>query len=216
LCAQELTELSATVAVGRASLGAGPLIDPPASVWRGISDELGLGVAAAANSGGLTDARVDTITRGRKPRAATAPSRRLWISVATAAAVMVLLVVGGGFWLSSLRNPTVLASVELDAFPSWVGARGDAVLEVDDDGDYSIVVTLDAPKSSDSFREVWLINGDATALVSLGVLSESTGTFAVPPGIDLAEYSQVDVSQEPLNGDPTHSGDSIVRGTLRI
>lgn len=221
VCAQHLAELCETVAVGRATLGAGPLINAPDSVWRGISDELGLRLTAAPESDGpesdgATDSRVDDIGRGHELRAARRPRRRVWIPVAAAAAVMVLLVVGGGFWLQSLQRPTVLAQVELDAFPAWAGARGDAVLEVDRDGDYSVVVSLDAPATSDSFREVWLINGDATALVSLGVLSESTGTFAVPAGIDLAEYSQVDISEEPLNGDPTHSGDSIVRGTLTI
>ena len=33
-------------------------------------------------------------------------------------------------------------------------------------------------------------------------------------GVDLDEYSIVDISVEPIDGDPAHSGDSIVRGQL--
>jgi len=32
--------------------------------------------------------------------------------------------------------------------------------------------------------------------------------------VDLKNYVLVDVSQEPVDGDPNHSGDSIVRGEL--
>jgi hypothetical protein len=36
----------------------------------------------------------------------------------------------------------------------------------------------------------------------------------VPDGVDTAEFPVVDVSAEADDGDPAHSGDSIVRGTL--
>ena len=35
-----------------------------------------------------------------------------------------------------------------------------------------------------------------------------------PPGLDLDQFSVVDVSEEQFDGDPAHSGDSIVRGPL--
>jgi hypothetical protein len=38
----------------------------------------------------------------------------------------------------------------------------------------------------------------------------------VPAGIDTGEYDLVDISEEPYDGDPTHSGDSIVRGQLDV
>ena len=47
-----------------------------------------------------------------------------------------------------------------------------------------------------------------------GLLEGSEGTFPLPAGVDLSEYSVVDVSREPSDGDPAHSGDSIVRGAL--
>jgi hypothetical protein len=61
---------------------------------------------------------------------------------------------------------------------------------------------------------VWLIDRDVTRLVSLGVLTGSEGRFAVPPSLDLTEFPVVDVSDEPLDGDPAHSGRSIIRGLL--
>jgi anti-sigma-K factor RskA len=61
---------------------------------------------------------------------------------------------------------------------------------------------------------VWLLDAAGKRLVSLGLLDGSTATFAVPPQVDLADYPVVDVSLEPADGDPAHSGDSVVRGTL--
>jgi anti-sigma-K factor RskA len=68
--------------------------------------------------------------------------------------------------------------------------------------------------STDGLREVWLLRADASGLVSLGLLDGATGRFSIPAGIDLAEFPVVDVSAEPADGNPGHSGDSIVRGTL--
>jgi hypothetical protein len=38
--------------------------------------------------------------------------------------------------------------------------------------------------------------------------------LTVPPGTDLNRYRLVDVSDEPHDGDATHSGKSLLRGTL--
>ena len=51
-------------------------------------------------------------------------------------------------------------------------------------------------------------------MVSLGILAGDSGIFAVPRGLDLADYPVVDVSFEPLDGQPAHSGESIARGIL--
>jgi hypothetical protein len=36
----------------------------------------------------------------------------------------------------------------------------------------------------------------------------------VPPGTDLNRFRLVDISDEPHDGDSTHSGRSLLRGTL--
>ena len=63
---------------------------------------------------------------------------------------------------------------------------------------------------------MWLIDPETSGLVSLGLLSGASGTFTIPTDVDLSQYSVVDVSQEPNDGNPTHSGDSIVRGQLSV
>ncbi|WP_432432642.1 anti-sigma factor domain-containing protein [Cryobacterium breve] len=68
--------------------------------------------------------------------------------------------------------------------------------------------------SGGSLREVWLIKADASGLISIGLLDGNTGHFDIPDDVDLAQYPLVDVSAEPDNGNPAHSGNSIVRGEL--
>jgi hypothetical protein len=63
-------------------------------------------------------------------------------------------------------------------------------------------------------REVWMMRSDLGGLVSVGYLDGDQGRFTVPDGVDTAEFPVVDVSAEADDGDPAHSGDSIVRGTL--
>ena len=107
----------------------------------------------------------------------------------------------------------VVAEAQLDPLPGWE-ASGQAAVEVAADGSRVLVLTVDETAGDPGYREVWLIDRDVTRLVSLGVLSGSEGRFTVPDGLDLADFAVVDVSEEPFDGDPAHSGDSIVRGIL--
>ncbi len=52
-----------------------------------------------------------------------------------------------------------------------------------------------------------------TVVAEVG-LEGTEGRLPIPASVDLDDYAVVDVSAEPLDGDPTHSGDSIVRGIL--
>ena len=52
--------------------------------------------------------------------------------------------------------------------------------------------------------------------MSLGPLPvDGMGEFFLPQGLLAAGYRIIDVSQEPADGDPSHSGVSVVRGALR-
>jgi hypothetical protein len=68
--------------------------------------------------------------------------------------------------------------------------------------------------SDPGFVEVWLLDAKTGGMVALGVLDGDHGSFAVPPGLDLSAYDQVDVSKEPYDGDPAHSTESLARGRL--
>jgi len=141
--------------------------------------------------------------------------RGRWIPLAAAAAAVVI--VGGiAVAVSLQQGPSVevLAAAELGALPEWVGAVGEAVVEVSDDGERNVVVTMEPDGAVGGYREVWLISEDLSDLVSIGVLEGEGGRFVIPQGIDLEDYPIVDVSDEPLDGNPDHSGNSIVRGTL--
>jgi hypothetical protein len=135
--------------------------------------------------------------------------------LAAAAAGLVVGGVGGGLVVAGLQradSEQVLAEAQLDALPGW-SATGDAVVEEDADGRRTLVVRL-AGAEGDGFREVWLLDREATRLVGLGVLDGDEGRFTIPVGLDLDDFAVVDVSAEPFDGDPAHSGDSILRGEL--
>ena len=67
----------------------------------------------------------------------------------------------------------------------------------------------------DGYLELWLIDPTVTRLVSLGPL-RTDGIYDIPAGVDPAAFPIVDVSVEPVDGDPTHSGDSVLRGELTL
>jgi hypothetical protein len=110
----------------------------------------------------------------------------------------------------------VVATARLEPLPQW-DATGSAALVVEPGGARRLDVDLTAggdPADPGGFHEVWLLTTDVSGLVSLGVLDGATGSFPIPAGLDLAQFPVVDVSLEPLDGDPAHSGDSVVRGSL--
>ncbi len=125
----------------------------------------------------------------------------------------------------AVAGPAVLAAADLEAFGAGEGTavQGSARLAAPEgagSGDRVLQVRLDElPDTGDGFFEAWLIDPDTGALVSLGPVStddpgQVTAELVVPRGLDVAAYDVVDVSAEPLDGDPTHSGVSLARGTL--
>lgn len=221
-CAGEYQALRQVVQLGRAA-GPDRLITPPGGVWVSIHAELALSEAVRTPPLPPLPYPTDAATRpnasaaNRAEPAAFAPVRRLprrrWVPVA--AAVGLIGLVGGiAIVVATTAGGAerVMAEAALDALPGWT-ASGSARVEEAADGRRSVVVDLDAPAGA-SLREVWLLKADASGLVSLGFLDGSIGRFTVPAGVDLAQYPLVDVSAEPADGDPAHSGDSIVRGEL--
>ncbi|PSL38381.1 anti-sigma-K factor rskA [Labedella gwakjiensis] len=215
--------------------------DAPDAVWAAVHAELGLSASLSATPrrGVLTDGATVTgavtsdpspiatdaqLTRRgaggpSSPRRRRRPPARRWILPSIAAGVALVLGIGGGFGLSRVLQPTagdVVATASLAALPDWPDASGTATVRELPDGTRQVDVEVDTDGDDDDapLREVWLLSPDASGLVSIGFLDGSAGTFTVPAGVDLATYPIVDVSAEPQDGDPTHSGDSIVRGEL--
>lgn len=221
-CRREIAALTHAASVGRATVDDAELELPRTLVWDRIHHELHLDTAHASDplrpSG--TPAPAPDPARAPAPDPARArssrhraASRRVWWTLA--ASVAVIAAVGVGTWAAvSSAQPTTIATATLDPFPDHPDAVGSAEVDEDRSGARTLRVTVDGTADADDYREVWLIRGDGTALISLGVLEEGTGSFAIPSNVDLAEYDLVDVSFEPVDGDPAHSGDSIVRGPL--
>nr|WP_206153914.1 anti-sigma factor [Cellulosimicrobium aquatile] len=238
-CADAVARLARVVDAFDGADAADELVAPDAAVWSRIQAELGLTSATAAPPvvapAAVTDApTVPTLPRDAAGTGAEAPDsttgtavvvplasrrRRVWVPVAAAAAAaLVVGGVGGILWERREVEPpeTTVASATLDPLPDWQGASGDARVEERPDGRRQVVVTVDAPVPDGTYREVWLLAEDLSGLVSLGVLDGTEGRFDVPDGLDLAEFPVVDVSEEHFDGDPSHSGDSVVRGPLDV
>lgn len=208
-CARDVASLAATVAVGRAGAGE-RLVAPPDAVWERVRGELGLPAdlvpdAAPVAPSSVAGPPVPVPARRR-------PGSRWWLA---AAAGLVVGGVAGGLVVGAVLrddDDAVLAEARLEALPGW-SATGDAVVEESADGSRTLVVRLSGAEA-DGFREVWLLDREATRLVGLGVLDGDEGRFTIPVGLDLDDFAVVDVSAEAFDGDPGHSGDSILRGEL--
>ena len=199
-CAAALAELRTTASLGRSALAVGDLSVPGPRVWAGIEQELGFRASTTM-----------TATPHLAPR--RRPRRIVVAAVLAVAAAAVVAV--AGVRLLAPAAPKVVASASLAGFPAWPGASGQATVTSSQDGRI-LDLRLDARSAPAQYREVWLISADQKRLISLGVLRGASGEFAVPQGVDLERYDIVDVSSEPRDGNPKHSGDSIVRGALQV
>ena len=94
------------------------------------------------------------------------------------------------------------------------GASGRAAVVERADGTLVLRVELAADAPREGYYEAWLLTESVSGLIPLGVVRAGTAEFELPAGLDLGEYPVVDVSVEPLDGDPSHSGESVVRGVL--
>jgi anti-sigma-K factor RskA len=162
--------------------------------------------------------RIEASTAGPVTELAPARRRRWSTPALAAAAVVVAVVVIAAAALRAARPPGAeLAEARLTsaglARPSTL--EGEARL-VAVDGRQEIDLDVpDLPVGSGTFFELWLLAPDATRMQSLGT-TDGHGRFAVPEGIDPHRYPVVDVSREPPDGNPAHSGDSLVRGRLDL
>ena len=239
-CSLELIALQHTAHVGRSARSV-QLVEPGDRVWAGIHAALGLSDAVAATPGradykvadlsapvvgpvetlsapvvGPVESLSAPVTEiGLRPRR----RRRNWMPVAVAAGIAGLLggLAGGIWWQTAQQQapePVLLAEARLDPYPGW-DATGRASVKRTADGHREVVLDVSGVNGDTDLREVWLIKADASGLISIGLLDGESGRFLIPDGVDLSQYPLVDVSAEPDDGDPQHSGDSILRGELR-
>jgi anti-sigma-K factor RskA len=80
------------------------------------------------------------------------------------------------------------------------------------DGQVMTMTARDLPRPpAGAYYEVWLV-GDAGEAFPVGVLApDGEGIWSLPADV-AARYRAIDVSLEPADGDPSHSGRSVLRG----
>ena len=144
----------------------------------------------------------------RAPRAKRRARRQLSMAAAAAAIVAVI----GISAITGEPEPASFVAQATNAeLPEAFGGTAEALVN-SNATEISLVFSESLP--AEEPVELWLIKEDLSDMVSLGLV-QSDGSFAVPDGVDVAEYSVVDLSIEPDDGDATHSGRSILRGVLQ-
>ena len=143
-----------------------------------------------------------------------APRRRArWIGLAAAAAVVGIVVVGALVALGGGDgDDELVAETTLERLGATGSGRAELLAQ---DGQYQLRLETSDLHDDDGYLELWLIDPTATRIVSLGPLRPD-GLYDLPPGVDPSDFPVVDISAEPVDGDPAHSGNSLLRGTLPL
>ncbi|MEV0901638.1 anti-sigma factor [Actinoplanes sp. NPDC049802] len=200
-CRHDLGALREVAELGVEGSELRDLPPPPEHVWRAIEAEISAPVTVLSER------------RGRTRR-----SRPRWLTPLVAAAAAAIVAVGGTVTAIRLldRTPpeTWTARATLTPLPT-VPATASGSARVLGDGRMRVDVR-NLPLTT-GFHEVWLLDpDDPTRMVAIGNLPDGPNgvVLPVPPGTDLNRYRLVDVSDEPHDGDATHSGKSLLRGML--
>ena len=221
-CRAHVAELSRTVTL--AQNGAGELGGPalPDRMWAAISAELGdeLGPDPAGSP--------TASPPGRPTVAAGGSGRKRWRGLVAVAAALVVLVAGvaigrgvaapGGPAGGELPASTIVA--QLRPIGALDPASSGTLTATERAGVRTMAVHLTGvPNTAGAdYLEVWLMNGAGSEIVALGALTRDgvgyTGSFTVPSNLPMAQLDLIDVSAERYDGNPGHSGVSILRGSL--
>ncbi|NLA37525.1 MAG: hypothetical protein GX868_17810 [Actinobacteria bacterium] len=141
-----------------------------------------------------------------------APRRRFPWELAAAAAVAAIAIAAGIVSQTSKPSESLVASTALDRLAGDGSGRAELV---DIDGSMQLRLDTTGLDSGDGYLEVWVIDPSVSKLVSLGPFRDD-GRYDVPASVDMHEFPIVDVSIEPPDGNPSHSGNSVLRGQLSI
>ena len=90
------------------------------------------------------------------------------------------------------------------------GSRGEGKVTVTDEG---ATITIRGLPDPDGAYQVWLYDSIVQA-ESLGTITDGSGRLEVQLPADASKYRFLDVSLEPADSNPNHSGDSVLRAPL--
>lgn len=201
-----------------------PTIDPPpADLWSRIEAEIASLDCADApvdfgtESKSVPQTHSGAVVRLAPPQRPRSPRR----IVALVAVIAMALVLTGAVAIGLARSssPTqaeLVASASLDGAGIEPGGYSTGTARLIHRGaewEVDIDTTDLPPPAEGTYYEAWLLGGLPDQVQSLGTL-DSKGDFLVPKGLQIADFPLVDVSIEPIDGIPAHSGQSILRGEL--
>ncbi len=232
-CREELASLRRGVdALAVPELAApGAAVPPPPRVWAAIAAATGVTAAPRPEATAAVAPAAPAAVPPPPPVAVPPPAaptpepaavvplrtRRSRLLLAAAASLVVGVGIGAGavaLGTGGDDEGLAVAAAALDPLADS-GATGEARVVERADGTLVLEVDLTAADPERGFYEVWLLDEAVEDLVSLGIVrGGSEVALTLPSGVDLGEYPIVDVSVEPLDGDPGHSGVSVARGTL--
>lgn len=187
---------------------------PPDDLWQRIAVAAGVeqqtgasaaamhGTPAAERTGDAADDKVVSLAEHRR--------RRWTLPLSLAAATVLVGVIATVLLTRGGDGDEVVAEVRLDRL---AGNGSGTAQMVDHDGHMQLHLHTSDLDAGDGYLEVWLIDPTVSKLVSLGPLRDD-GVYDLPAGVDPLAFPIVDVSAEPVDGNPAHSGDSLLRGQL--
>lgn len=191
---------------------------PPESVWAQIAAETAepdRETAAPDRESARSDRPDETAWPIQQP---SGPARRRfsrrWVIGGVAAGVAVGVLAGVVVPQVTQPRPQMVAQASLQTLDTRQ-AQGQATVTGEGSA-LDLTLKVQPLTAGAGFLEVWLINTDLKRMVSIGVLPNGATQQQFPITGALLEqgYLIVDISREPFDDRPQHSGDSLLRGEL--
>jgi hypothetical protein len=165
------------------------------------------------DAGQLPNLAVDTSSPGQR---STRMRSRSLVALSAAAAFLLVVVIGAAALRSdSSSSGRVVASAALSPISAPASAGGSVTaLAIGNTRKLTVDTRNLASPPGQRFYEVWLLNPSTKKMLPVGVLPPSgAGTYSMNASI-MAGYSAVDVSLQSNNGNPAHSGTSVLRAVF--
>jgi anti-sigma-K factor RskA len=185
----------------------------PAEAWEDVEPPpLALPDLAAPVGSGSPGEATDPSPRGVARRAGRRPRRLVLRPLVAAACAVLLLAAGAGLGFLLDRGPSPSAQLALRPVGALDPAASGKVSLVNDG--VNVRVSGLKPTGDGEFYELWLLGADKR-LVGLGSFRVNAGgsaTLKLPLPVDPKTFTYFDLSLEPTDGNPGHSGVSVLRG----
>ncbi|MET9730207.1 anti-sigma factor [Streptomyces sp. NPDC006458] len=225
-CRRELRQLREVITTARSVSTDDLLTPPPDEVWHAIAAELNLGTGSSPPAAGRAPsppAETDAVAVGTSLGADGHRARvRAWLRtpamLLAAASLVVGAVLGSAvtWWRFDDDSPDTDVS-RANPLASLSVPRAAGTVRVLDsaESERTVRVSVTGLPRTDGYYEVWLMDRGHKKLIAMGVLGpDGSATLPLPAGIDLSRYPLIDVSAQANDGNPAHSGESVVRGSL--